>query len=272
MHKWRLLLLVGAALMLFTATVLAKPFGGSQSGAGVFIGEVACYGEHEIKPEFMTEFRTKFLENIQEIDEKAKIHVAGNTDWLTGGGDAKERALLTHIHMDAIAYGPNFEKAYASAKMEKYAEDVFGEQYFWDENKMAARRAGAKKPYRISQAMTDAAKEIALKQGAEYLLFCNVQEVDVELAHSIFNAQTDINERAKHIKVETSAYLINAKTGLVYESHILTEKTGRIQNILGQYGKGMTTVTLLGAMFDMQSKKLVKDVFENGKKALDSRV
>ncbi|MBR2214446.1 MAG: hypothetical protein IJ849_01650 [Selenomonadaceae bacterium] len=268
MQRSCIFLLVSAVLMLLTATALAKPFGGSQTGAGVFIGEVACYGEHEIKPEFMTEFRTKFMENIQEIDEKAKIHLTGNTDWLTGGGDPTERALLTHIHMDAIAYGPNFEKAYANAKMEKYAEDVFGEQYFWDENKMAARRAGAKKPYRISQAMTDAAREIGLKYGAEYLLFCNVQEVDVELANSIFNAKTDINERAKHIKVETSAYLINAKTGMVYESHLLTEKTGRIQNLFGEYGKGMTTVTLLGAMFDMQSKKLVKDVFENGKKAL----
>ena len=95
----------------------------------------------------------------------------------------------------------------------------------------------------------------------------------MELANSIFNAKTtNIEERPKHIEVETSAFLIDVKTGRIYEGHILTNKIARIQNLFGQYGKAMTAETLLGAMFDVQSEKIVKDVFWNGKKTLDSNL
>ncbi len=265
--------IVWMSLMLVCSCASAKPFEARKAGAGVLVGEVACYGEHEIHQEFLKVFHDKLGENFQLMAEQGKIHFVDNTDWMTGTGDAKERELLSRIHMDVIAYGPQFHKDSANAKMIHYAEKVFGEDYFWNEKNKTARKASEKKPYRISQEMTEAVQAIGMKYDADYLFFCNLLEVDVELSNSIFNASTtNIEERPKHIKVETSAFLVDAKTGMVYENHILTEKFGRIQNLFGQYGKAMTAEALLGAMFDVQSERIVKDVFGNGKKTLENQL
>ena len=251
-------------------TIYAKPFDSKTDGSGVFVGEVGCYGEHEIQPQFLVQFRDKLQENLQIKQKDKTIHLVGGTDWITETGDVAERELLTHIHMDAIVYAPLFQKDLANAKTIHYAENVFGEDYFWNETKLEARRAMAKKPYRISPAMTDAAKDIGLKHKADYLLFCNVVEVDAELANSIFNSKpSSEEERAKHIKVDSNYYLIDVKTGFVYEGHIFLEKTARLQELFGTYGKAMNVETLLQAVFDKQAKKIVKDVFDNGKKALE---
>ncbi len=267
----KLCFLVCMFLLLICSCVSAKPFEARKDGAGVFVAEIACYGEHEIQPEFLKVFHDKLGENLQLMEQQGKVHFVDNTDWMTGNGDAKEREILSHIHMDVIAHGPQFQKDSANARMIHYAEKIFGEEYFWNEKNKAARKAAVGKPYRIGQEMTDAAREIGMKYGADYLLFCNLLEVDVELANSIFNARTrNIEERPKHIKVETSVFLVDVRTGKVYEGHTLTEKFGRIQNLFGQYGKAMTAETLLGAMFDEQSERIVKDVFGNGKKTLES--
>ena len=242
---------------------------------GVFVGEEDCYGEHEIKPQFLDGLRDRLMTQLQSAQAEGKLHMVGGTGWISGTDDAREREILTHIHMDAIVYGPLFQKDYANAEIIHYAESVFGEDYFWDDRKLKARRAMAQKPYRISQAMTDAAQEIGTKHGAEYLLFCNVMEVDVELAKSIFNSSSkkqNIEERAKHIKVDTNYYLMDVKTGLVYEGHVLQEKTARLQEIIGTYGKVMNAETLLHAVFDVQAKKIIKDVCNNGIKTFGKRV
>lgn len=269
MSRIRIGILTGTLLLLCMTVCFAKPFESKQGGASLYIGEAACYGEHAVQDEFLTHFKIKLQENLQGAQNDGKFHLVGSS-FFAGGESAADQEILSRILMDAIAYGPLFEKAYANAQMIHYAEGIFGEEYFWDEGKLAQRKAGAGKPYRISQAMTDAAKNIGAKYGAEYLIFCNLIDVNVELAHSIFNASSTLEERPKHIRMETSVYLVNAKTGMVYEGHILTEKMGRIQNLFGQYGKAMTAEALLEAMFDVQSKKIVKDVCGNGKKALES--
>ena len=274
MRFWRrTFYLACMSLLLFCSCVSAKPFEARQGGAAVLVGEVACYGEHEIQQEFLKVFHDKLAEKLQLAEQQGNFHFVDNTDWMMGNGDARERELLSHIHMDVIAYAPQFQKDSANAKMIHYAERVFGEDYFWNEKHKEARKAAVGKTYRISQEMTDAVREIGSKYGADYLFFCNLLEMDVELANSIFNARTtNIEERPKHIRVETSSFLVDVKTGKVYEGHILTEKFGRIQNLFGQYGKAMTAETLLGAMFDVQSEKIVKDVFGHGKKTLDSNL
>jgi hypothetical protein len=70
------------------------------------------------------------------------------------------------------------------------------------------------------------------------------------------------------MRMETSTFIADTKTGKVYEHHILTEKMVRIQSLLGDYGKAMTPETLLQAVFDQQIKKIVKDALNNGQKVL----
>ena len=175
-------------------------------------------------------------------------------------------AVLQDIHMDAIAYGPSFRKEAANAKMIYYAEQALGEDYFWDDEKLAARKKMIGKPYHISPKMTNAAKTVGSEYEADYLLFCNLVEADVVLKNSIFNASTTLNERPKQIKVESFFYLIDTKSGLVYEGYNLSDKTGQILNLLGQYGKAMTAQNLLQCMFEVQSKRIAEDVCNEGQK------
>ena len=170
--------------------------------------------------------------------------------------------------MDAIAYGPSFKKEDANVKMIFYAEKALGEDYFWDDAKLEARKKMIGKPYRISEKLTNVAKTVGSQYGADYLLFCNLVDADVVLKNSLFNATTTLSERPKQIKVVSFFYLIDAKTGLVYEGYNLSDKTGQILNLLGQYGKAMTATNLLQCMFEVQSKRILEDVCNAGSKVL----
>ena len=269
----RILSLSLVLTFVFTSSVFAKPFEGKTEGVGIFVGEVACYGEHEIRPEFLATFKEQLYQTLKEFENKGKIHTVGDDEWLGGAGGfagiIQVGSVLSDIHMDAIAYGPSFKKEAANAKMIYYAERALGEDYFWDDDKLAARKQMIGKPYRISAGMTNAAKTLGSKYGADYLLFCNLVDADVQLKNSIFNASSTLSERPKQIKVESFFYLIDTKKGLVYEGYNLSDKTGQILNLLGQYGKAMTAQNLLQCMFEVQSKRIVEDMCNEGKKVLD---
>ena len=272
----RILSLSLVLAFIFTSPVLAKPFEGKTGGVGIFVGEVACYGEHEIRPEFLATFKEQLWQTLKDFENKGKIHTVGDDEWLGSGNTApgfadviQVSSVLRDIHMDAIAYGPSFKREAANAKMIYYAERALGEDYFWDDDKLAARKQMIGKPYCISPKMTNAAKTVGSEYGADFLLFCNLVAADVQLKNSIFNANTTLSERPKQIRVESFFYLIDTKKGLVYEGYNLSDKTGQILNLLGQYGKAMTAQNLLQCMFEVQSKRIVEDMCNEGKKVLD---
>ena len=262
--------------IILTSSVFAKPFEGKKEGIGIFIGEVACYGEHEIRPEFLDTFKDQLWQTLKDLENKGKMHTVGDEKWLSSGSKASGfagiiqiDAVLRNIHMDAIAYGPSFKKETANVKMSYYAEKVLGADFFWDDDKLAARKQMVGKPYHISPKLTEAAKTIGRKYGADYLLFCNLVDADIKLKNSIFNASAkNLSERPKNIRVESFFYLINTKTGLVYEGYNLSDKTGQILNLIGQYGKAMTAQNLLQCMFEVQSKRIVEDMYNAGQKVL----
>ena len=199
---------------------------------------------------------------VDDWSDGASVNLSGFAGIIQVGN------VVQDLHMDAIVYGPLFEKATANAKMIHYAEKALGRDYFWDDDKITARRKLAGKPYRISEKMTQIAKTIGEQTGADYLLFCNLVNVEIVLKNSLFNASTTLSERPKQIKVETFFYLIDTKTGLVYEGRNFSDKTGQILNLLGQYGSGLEAEKLLDAMFEVQSKRIVEDVCNVGQKVL----
>ena len=273
----RLIRILSLSLILtfiFTSSVLAKPFEGKTEGTGIFIGEVACYGEHEIKDDFLSTFKEKFWDSLKELEGKGKLHTVGDNEWIGGGntssgfaGIIQVGSVLKDIHKDAIAYGPSFQKEAANVEMIYYAEKALGKDFFWDDAKLASRKQMIGKPYHISPKLTEAAKTIGRQYGADYLLFCNLVDADVQLKNSIFNAKIDsLSERPKQIKVESFFYLIDTRNGLVYEGHTFSDKTGQILNLLGQYGKAMTAHNLLECMFEVQSKRIVEDMYNASQK------
>ena len=243
--------------------------------AKIFVGEVASYSEHELQDDFLKTFRDVLSETLEDAQEKGKLEM-DSYDWVTGSypsfsgvaGMIQSAKIIPDLHMEVITYGPLFEKATANVKLTHYAENALGRDYFWDDDKIAAKKKLAGKPYRISDKMTQIAKTIGEQTDSDYLLFCNLVDADVELSKSIFNASTTLNERPKKIKVETFFYLIDTKTGLVYEGRNFSDKTGQILNLLGQYGHAMEAKDLLIAMFKVQSKRIVEDVCNVGQKVL----
>ena len=263
-------------MFIFSSSVLAKPFEKTTGDFKIFVGEVACYGEHEIRPEFLTTFKEKLKDILEDFQTEGKLLLIDDGKWL-GSGNAQSGfadiiqvdSVLRDIHMDAIAYGPSFTRESANAKMIHYAERALGEDYFWDDDKIAARKKMIGKPYHISPKMTNAAKTVGSEYEADYLLFCNLVDAEVQLKNSIFNASTILNERPKQIKVASFFYLIDTKSGLVYEGYNFSDKTGQILNLLGQRGHGMPAKDLLDCMFEVQSKRIVEDVCNEGKKVLE---
>ena len=181
------------------------------------------------------------------------------------GDDAK----FALIHMDCVAYGPLFEIERANAVMIRHARQRFGKEYFWDEEKIKARRAGKFKPYRIHPDGMAAAQEMGEKYGVKYLLFCNLQEVDTRLKHSLFSSHVNADEfRAKKLRTVSNFYLVNTHTGMVYEGLNEKDKTGQILSLIGRYGQAATVENLLQCLFEVQAQETVKDMCAAAKKIL----
>lgn len=263
MRNMKLFQILLAVLLFFSwlPTAQAGLFENKGTGPSLLIGEIACYGDRELQPQYIETFRDILRESLESAEAFS----------LSTSFRPEDKASFSKIHKDAIAYGPLFQKEYANAVMVRYAEGIFGRDYFWDENKLKLRKEGKGKPYRIGTEATELAMRIGEATGANYLFFCNLREANIELKHSIFNASTAFNERPKNLKVETEFYLVDTRTGLVYEGHIVTSKTGQILNLLGQWGKAMTAENLLQVMFEVQSKEIVKDASGKGKRALENR-
>ena len=249
-----------ALVMIATAPITqAKPFGNKGNGPAILIGEIACYGDHELKTDKISTFSDKVREALESEQGFS----------LTSPTIKLDEKVMRHIHMDAIAYGPWFQKEYAGAEMVRYAEAVFGQDYFWNDRKLAERKERRGHIYRAGAEVTELVKKIGAENNVKYLFFCNVREANIELKHSIFNAKTTLDERPKNLKVETEYYLIDTQTGNIYEGHTETSKTGQIINLIGQYGKAMTSENLLQVMCEVQAKEIMKDAVRKGRKILE---
>lgn len=260
--------------IIFTSSANAKIFEHNDS-VGIFVGEISGYGEHQLQSQFLSIFRDQLITTLGETASKGKFHLVGSNEWTANENTQvdfsniiKVDSVLQNIHMDAIAYGPHFNRATANAKMLFYAEKTLGEDYFWDDDKIEARRKMIGKPYRISQKMTNAAKTIGEEYGTDYLFFCNLMDAEIVFKNSIFKWNAKLSEKPKQIKVVSYFYLIDVKTGLVYEGYNMSDKTSQILNILDQKGINIEANTLLDTMFQVHAKRIAEDIYNEGTKIL----
>lgn len=277
MKLQRILFIIFILTIFLSPSANAKLFehAGNDKGIKIFVGEVAGYGEHELQPQFLSIFRETLGEVFGEFSTKGKLNIVDD-GWLRGdsssGKDFAEiirvGSVIQDIHMDAIAYGPSFKKEDANVKMIFYAEKALGRDYFWDDDKLAARKKMIGKPYHISAKLTNAAKTIGETYNADYLIFCNLMDADIVLKNSIFKVSERLADKPKQIKVSSFFYMIDAKTGLVYEGYNFSDKTSQILNLLGQYGNDIDSTKLLTAMFKVHSQRIVEDICNEGAKVL----
>ncbi len=269
LKKFLATMLLTATLFMFGAapTTFAAFTSGNANGPGLLLAEVNGYGEHELQPSFLETFREEMADALNTVqDFNVQVYLSTGLPGEELSGDDATFAL---IHKDCIAYGPLFEVERANAPMIRHARARFGKEYFWDEEKMKARRAGKFKPYRIHADSTAAAREMGEKYGVKYLLFCNLQEVDARLKHSLFSSHVNVNEfRAKKLRTVSNFYLVNTQTGMVYEGLNEKDKTSQILSLIGRYGQAATVQNLLQCLFEVQAQETVKDLCGSAKKAV----
>ena len=262
----KLVVLWTAALLFCLAPVaLAKPFA-KAGGPGLLIGEVASYGDYALQPFFFENLRDLLTEGLQA---SGKFRVETRR---TGGPEASgaEDEAFSLVHMDAIVHGHQFRREMGGARIIRFADKVMGKAHFQDEDRLEAWRKKPDTPYRLSPEAAATARRLGASYGADYLFFCDMYDVNIMLNRSLFNARVEDTEwRAKEIMASMNFYLVDARTGLVFEGHNRTEKRGQIIDIvIGQYGKGFTIEQLLYCVLEYQTDRTVKKILSTGLKAL----
>lgn len=247
-----------AMLLLFTSAACAKPFEKAVDGPRLLVGEVASYGDYALQPYFFETFLDLLTEKLQST---GKFRMAFRPTPSASAQDT-DAAAFARVHMDAIARGHQYRREMAGVNLIRFADALMGKAYYQDETRALAWRKQQDAPYHLSPDACAAARELGTRYGADYLLFCDMYDVNIALNRSLFNAKvSDIEMRAKEIHSDMNYYLVHARTGRVFEGHNEAVKRGQIINILiGKYGKGFTVEQMLHCVLDTQAKKTVEKV------------
>lgn len=246
-----LLVLCGMAYR--PAAVLAAPFGGGFSSAGVAsaIGEVACHGEDELEDQFMIGLRDAYAD---AFNGSAKFSLRS---------PAPASELMATVHRDAIVHGHYYNRGRSNANLINYANDVLGKNYrpTDDEYKALLKKAGT--PYKLSPQVAYDLKQYANEEGIRYFLFCNISHIEVWLKNILFSDNKF--ESGKSMAVELEYYLVDANTGYVYDGFSRESKTANMINaIIVKGGKNMPSNVLFQRVMEEQVKDVVKKMGNDG--------
>lgn len=245
-----LLMLCGVA---YSPAALAAPFGGGFSSAGVAsaIGEVACHGEDELEDQFMTGLRDAYADAFNG-SEKFSLR-----------SPAPAPELMTTVHRDVIVHGHYYNRGRSDAELIRYANTVLGKNYRPTDEEYKALRKKAGTPYKLSPQVAYDLKQYANAEGIRYFLFCNISHIEVWLKNILFSANK--YDSGKSMAVELEYYLVDARTGYVYDGFSRESKTANMINaIVITGGKNMPSNVLFQRIMEEQVKDVVKDMGNDG--------
>ncbi len=265
-----------AMMILCTGSTSQAAFEKSSSGPTILLAEVKGYGEDELRPEFLENFREALGDEMQQSKVFATdLSRLSNGTYLDLDAQEPEDKLFSLIHMDAIANGHLYRRELANAQMIRYGDSVKGKAYYQDDEKTAARMKLEGKPYTLSTNITQMAIELGNKYGVDYLLFVNVRDADVfRKTGGIFGTHTTAEElekgmRGKKITFELEYYLVNVKTCKVYEGQNAQKKTALIRNVVvGKSGQKANATQLLTEILKDQADQIVKGLETKGLKTV----
>lgn len=252
----RIVLLTALCLSMLVTTVFAAPFASSANGPAVMVGEVQCYGQYDLS-QFVDRLQVSISEKLQDSD---KFHVVGGTP---------DNNLMKQIHMNAIVKGHLYDRGVSGPELIKYANEILGKNYRPTDAEIEAKKKLAGNPYSLSPEVAAAAKYYAEREGVDYLFFANLNYVELWLRNSIFNAGTSDEYRGKAVSTNVEYYLVNAKTGMVYDG-LSSEKTTaqQINLFIVSYGKGMDIGMIASGIMDKHVKAISKKIADDGIKVL----
>lgn len=264
------------AFVFFLAATPAEAGFLQQSGGDkVMLAEVQSYGDYELKPSFFQTLADKLAQLLS--DQQIPMVYRNSADVTNESGrhntaDASvDDETLSRIHMDAIVRGHQFNYGFAAAKLIRYADAAVGRKHFYDDAAVKAWREQPTQLYHLTPAVQDQAQRVAKQNGAKYLLFVNVRDVDVRLKHTMFATHTERETRGKKMKAALDYYIVNTETGKVYEGHCDNKKTAQMLNLaIVQTGKGMSVDEMLNQVMEAQAGDVTNDFCRNGFPAVKS--
>lgn len=215
------------------------------------IGEIACHGEDELEDQMMTGLEDAYVDAFTVSDRFRLM------------SPVKNKALMSTVHKDAIVHGHFYNRGHSNADLIHYANKVLGKNYRPTDDECKEMRKNAGKPYKLSPQVAADVKQYAIDNGIRYLLFCNVSHIEVWLKNILFS-QNDY-ERGKTLAIELEYYLVDARTGYVYDGFSRESKTANMINaIIVKGGKNMPVNMLFQRVMEEQVKKVVKDMESTG--------
>lgn len=263
----RLFLLILATMIFAVPAEAAFDALKKNNAPRILLAEVTGYGVYELKPEFMENFYDVIRENLQTSFNVTTRNNLNDFDF----EPTEEDEIFSTIHMDAIAHGRLYLRRMANVKMIRYGDSIFGKEYFQDEKKTAARRKLEGKPYNLTPAVAENVRALGEKYDVDYMLFCNVRDADVwRKTGGIFGASPSTDDlRGKRAKIEMEYYLVNVKTGKVFEGQNIEKRTSLTTNVLiGKYGNNYTIGDMINFVLNKQAGELVENLTKKGLKAI----
>ena len=266
------LTIFGLTMLLMSNAAFAA-FGRTAGLPTILIGEVRGYGENELIPKYFEDFRDELAAALQQ-SKKVNVDVSR---MMASEEPTEEDKLFSLIHKDAIAHGALYRREYANAEMIRYADVIKGggdpkkgRQYFQDDAITKERMKNAGKPYDLTFTAVKQVNEIGQRYNAEYILFVNLRDADVwRKTGGIFGTHNDYDYRGKKVLVELEYYLINTKTGKVFEGQNAEKKTSLTTNVLvGKYGNNFTVHDMVNYILKDQAEKVADDVLKKALKAI----
>lgn len=240
-----------------------KGFQGGSKLPGIVVCEVKCFGENALRQEFFYTFEELLEEQLHKC-KKFRVEQRMMVDpVLDDGTTLRLDPFFDKLHMHAIVNGKEFEPEKANAELFNYYRS------------QTTKKHGEQQVYYINDELKNRVQELGRKQGVDYLLFCNLKSVEVKETDGGALALLADSSEGKKVSMDMDFYLINAKTGKVFEGTSFTDKSSsKIALPFMSYGKTMTVEQMVQNVLETQAKRTVaiivktglKEVAENGKR------
>ena len=212
----------------------------------LLIAEVANYGVNEIHPEVANNLYEALEKNLSDDFNVESRELLANL----GGEPLNSSEIFSTIHMDAVAHGSLYRRELVNNEVKNYADSVLN----FKDTKKNSNRKSSSKPYTLTSSVSPQVKRLGEMYGVDYMLFCDVRNAD---------------PLQKNVKVEMEYYLVNVKTGKVFEGQTFDKAvTFDVNDIIGSYRKDINADDMIQFVMARYAQQIEKGITGKGLKAL----
>ena len=224
----------------------------------LLIAEIANYGVNELKPEVAANLYYALEKNLQEDFNIESRQLLANL----GGEPIADTSIFSTIHMDAVAHGSLYRRELVNSNVKNYADSVLGLKAV----KKNSKRKSDGKAYKLTASISPRVSELGKIYGVDYLLFCDVRDADALRKNSNLTVN---NLRGKKVKVEMEYYLVNVKTGKVFEGQTFDRAINLDANAISRsYGKKFGVDDVVNFVMARHAQEIEKNIDKKALKAL----